>query len=67
MSWDRTGQKVEATYLKEYTISGTVVLSRVKYGGTVQHTVELDTPLALFGTVRDRILVDEPELRNVTA
>ena len=45
MSWDLTGQRVTATYLRTVPFTGTVVESRVKYGGTVQHTVELDAPM----------------------
>ena len=67
MSWDRTGQRVKASYLNQYVISGTVVLSRVKYGGEVQHTVELDAPLKLFGTLRDCVLVDEKQILSLAA
>ena len=62
MSWDRTDQRVEAVYLKEYKVTGTVVHSRVKYGGIVQHTIELDQPLNILSTIRDRVLVDEHEI-----
>ena len=62
MSWDRTGQKVAASYLDSYLITGTVTESRVKYGGTVQHTIQLDAPITLFGTTREHVLVDETEL-----
>ncbi len=67
MGWDRTNQKIEASYLNKYIISGTVVESRVKYGGIVQHTVQLDTPLNLFGTTRDRVLIDEPQVLGTFA
>jgi hypothetical protein len=62
MSWNREGQKVAGVYLNAYTVSGVVTLSRVKYGGQVQHTVKLDQPMELFGNQRDVVLLDEGEL-----
>ena len=65
MSWDLTGQRVTATYLRTVPFTGTVVESRVKYGGTVQHTVELDVPMPIFGTIRTRLLVTEGDLNQL--
>lgn len=62
MSWNREGQQVAGVYLKSYTVIGTVENSRVKYGGRVQHTVVLAQPIEVFGTVRDRVLLDECDL-----
>jgi hypothetical protein len=62
MSWDRTGQSVAGVYLGAYTVSGTVMESRVKYGGHVQHTVRLITPITVFGRVADILLLDEYDL-----
>jgi hypothetical protein len=61
-NWDRTGTRVVGVYLNAYTVSGLVTESRVKYGGAVQHTVQLDTPLEVFGRVADVLLIDEKEL-----
>jgi hypothetical protein len=61
MSWQREGQRVAGCYLG-YTAAGTVTESRVKYGGAVQHTVSLDRPIAVFGSVREVVLLDEKEL-----
>jgi hypothetical protein len=65
MSWNREGQQVAGIYLKSFTVIGTVENSRVKYGGTVQHTVQLAQPVEIFGTIRDRILLDEGDLLTV--
>jgi hypothetical protein len=62
MQWNLEGQRVAGVYLGAYTVTGTVAWSRVKYGGTVQHTVVLDKPLALFGTERESVLLDHNEL-----
>ncbi len=63
MSWVLDGQKVKAKYLGE-TVTGVVVDSRVKYGGKVQYTVELDAPVQFRwrSEPTDRVLVDRDEL-----
>lgn len=58
MSWNLEGLIVEATYLDQFAVSGKVELSRVKYGGTVSHHIVLETPIAIFGALRDRLIVD---------
>ena len=37
-------------------------LSRVKYGGKVSNTIVLDTPIVVFGDIRERVLMDTEEL-----
>ncbi len=63
MSWILDGQKIKANYLGE-TVTGVVVDSRVKYGGKVQYTVELDSPVQFRwrSEPTDRVLVDRDEL-----
>lgn len=66
-SWIREGQKVRAAYLSEYIITGTVLESRVKYGGEVAHTLLLDKPLELRwrSEPRDRAIVSECDIQEV--
>jgi hypothetical protein len=61
MGWNRSGQAIVAKYMG-VPVSGVVTKSRVKYGGSVQHTLRLDHPLNLFGTDRTVVLLDEKEL-----
>jgi hypothetical protein len=61
MAWDRTGERVAGVYLG-YTVAGLVTESRVKYGGEIQHTLQLDQPQTLFGTERSVVLMDERDL-----
>jgi hypothetical protein len=61
MTWDRTGERVAGVYLG-YTVAGVVTESRVKYGGRVQHTLQLDQPMTLFSTERSVLLMDERDL-----
>ena len=66
MSWNREAQIVTGIYLGEYRCRGVVTLSRVKYGGRVQHTVVLFDPLYPIFSSREHerttILLDEEEL-----
>ena len=63
MSWVLDGQKVKAKYLGE-TVTGVVVDSRVKYGGKVQYTVELDSPVQFRwrSEPTNHVLIDNDEL-----
>ena len=40
--WNLQGMQVTGTYLNEAEVSGTVTLSRVAYGGGVEHHVKID-------------------------
>ena len=59
------GQRVIGMYMGDYVVSGTVRLSRVKYGSGMAHHVTLDNPITIFGTVRDSIMLDETEIKGV--
>lgn len=43
-NWVKDGKTIVANYLGE-TVRGTVESSRVKYGGKVQYTVNLEKPV----------------------
>jgi hypothetical protein len=62
-NWIKDGEQITANYLGT-EVSGTVVDSRVKYGGRVQYTVELDQPVQLRWRTEPttRVLVDSDEL-----
>jgi len=62
MSWILEGKRVSGVYCDDFSIMGEVILSRVKYGGKVQHTVKLDAPIVIFGNERDHILMDHDEI-----
>lgn len=63
--WNKEGQRVAGIYLNAYTVSGIVTESRVKYGGRVQHTVQLDQPVQVFGRIAHHLLMDEEDLFKV--
>ena len=59
MQWNLEGKRINGIYLGLWPYTGKVIESRVKYGGEVQHTVIVDEPFKVYGTVRDVILVTD--------
>lgn len=47
MNWNLEGSIIVAKYLGDIFIKGLVIESRVKYGGKIQHTVNLESPVVL--------------------
>ena len=62
-SWIKDGNTIVANYLGE-TVQGTVIDSRVKYGGRVQYTVDLDQPVQFRwrSEPSTRVLIDDNEI-----
>lgn len=58
MSWDLSGMRVKGLYMESYPVEGVVRLSRVRYGGTVSHHVVLDSPVNLYGNLRDVVILE---------
>ena len=54
--WNLEGLTVRGTYFG-LPVEGVVTESRVKYGGTVQHTIDLFRPISLFSTSEHRTTV----------
>lgn len=65
MSWDLTGKRVLGKYLGDQEVVGTVEHSRVALGGRINHYVNLDAAIEVYGAVRDRIILEEPELIRI--
>ena len=63
MGWIKDGEQVAGKYFDQ-SFEGVVSESRVKYGGRVQYTVELDTPITLKWRDEpvNRVLVDAEDL-----
>lgn len=62
MEWNLEGKKVFGYYLDEYPVTGVVKESRVKYGGKVSHTVDLDKFVLVHGSIRTRVLLEDCEV-----
>jgi hypothetical protein len=65
MAWHLEGMQVYGMYLDDIPVSGTVTLSRVQFGGNVCHTVQLDTPITVYGAVRDRVILEHTCITRV--
>lgn len=62
--WNLEGQIVRGEYFGK-KVEGVVTLSRVKFGGTVQHTVDLFFPITMYGQERTTVLLDNNEVVHV--
>jgi len=62
--WNLEGLIVRGEYFGT-KVEGVVTLSRVKFGGSVQHTVDLFFPITMFGQERTTVLLDANEVAHV--
>ena len=58
--WDRTGQIIRGVYCG-VPYHGAIGGSRVKFGGEIQHTVDLFDDVEIFDDVRSSILILESD------
>ena len=65
MSWVLEGMRVKGTYLDEFPVTGTVTLSRVCYGGAVNHHVRLDAPIQVYSSLRDTVILEHKNVEQV--
>ena len=59
------GQRVIGMYLDEIPVAGVVELSRVKFGGGMSHHIKLDKSVTVYGSVRERVILDENEIKAI--
>ena len=62
--WNLEGLIVRGEYFGT-KVEGVVTLSRIKFGGSVQHTVDLFFPITMFGSERTSVLLDANEVAHV--
>jgi hypothetical protein len=67
MAWNLEGLRVRGTFLDSFPVEGRVELSRVTYGGKVAHTVVLDSPIQVFGALRERVILSQGEIQQVSS
>lgn len=67
-TWIKDGKSIVANYLGQ-TVTGTVVASRVKYGGRIQYTVNLDQPVQFRWRAEpsSQVLIDREEIITESA
>lgn len=66
MNWNLEGSRVTGSYMGEFLVEGVVELSRVKYGGEVSHHVALDAPIMVYGSLRDRVILEHKFVTGVS-
>lgn len=59
------GRRVVGMYVGEYPVSGIVRLSRVKYGGGMSHHVTLNSPIKVYGAVRESVILEADKVIGV--
>lgn len=62
MGWNKDGSTVKGLYLSEYLVTGKVIESRVRYGGSVSYWVELTEPFYMRGQLREQVILDENQV-----
>jgi hypothetical protein len=63
--WNLEGLQIKGLYMGSIPVTGRVELSRVKYGGEVSHHVVLETPVTVYGAVRNRVILEHKEVEQV--
>jgi hypothetical protein len=63
--WDLENCRVTGNYMGMFPVAGMVTESRVKYGGSVSHTVALDKPITVFGAIRECVILDNWEVSKI--
>lgn len=62
MGWNKDGSTIKGLYLSEYPVTGKVIESRVRYGGSVSYWVELTEPFYMRGQLREQVILDENQV-----
>ena len=65
--WNLESLNVSAVYLDTFPVTGKVTLSRVKYGGDVCHHIQLDSPINIYGAIRDVVIVDHKNIQTISS
>jgi hypothetical protein len=70
MNWNLEGLRVKGKYMDSVNVSGVVKLSRVAYGGEVQHSVTIDRGFSLFnGAVKreagESVIIEHKYIQQV--
>ena len=65
--WNLESLNVSAVYLDTFPVTGKVILSRVMYGGGVCHHIQLDSPITVYGAIRDVVIIDHKHIQTVSS
>lgn len=64
--WNLEGMTVAGKYMGDFPVVGKVEMSRVKYGGEVSHHIVLETPIEVYGAMRDRVILEHKYIEKVS-
>ncbi len=62
MAWDRTGQIIRGIYFEIGSFTGKVVWSSLSDSGQIVHTVELYSPLEIYGKMYNKLSIRENDI-----
>ena len=65
MDWNLEGLRVRGLYISEIEVSGVVEVSRSALGNSVKHHIVLDKAVNVYGSERDRVLIDHENIIEV--
>lgn len=65
MNWNLEGLTVTGLYMGTFPVTGRVETSRVKYGGGISHHIVLESPITVYGAVRDRVILEHGFVSSV--
>jgi hypothetical protein len=63
--WCLEGLTVSGLYLGSIPVKGKVDLSRVEYGGEVSHHVQLESPINIYGEMRERVILMHKHISSI--
>lgn len=65
MDWNLEGLRVRGLYISEIEVSGVVEASRSALGNRVKHHIVLDKAVNVYGSERDRVVIDHDNIIEV--
>ena len=62
MNWNLEGQTVTGHYVSTFLVTGTVIESYIMLGGRVKHSIQLNEPTEILGSIRKIVILKHEEL-----
>lgn len=66
-AWNLEGHIVSGKYMGSIPVTGLVTLSRVAYGGRIDHHLDLLTPVDVYGTERETVILENEYVERVSS
>jgi len=57
--WNLEGKTVTGKYIGMFPVTGTVINSYVLLGGRVKHSIQLNEPTEILGSIREIVIMDD--------